>query len=412
MKPRLLLILAGASLLVLVVLVALGPGQDPDAPRFVPGTPASIGPALRDHYNWNADAPFENGKVWVWTLGTNMHSYLYDLDRRAAVGELFRAGDPVLWSRDHSRLLVRGPPSPATSLRSFGIRAVNAVRRVFGAKRSPPGKRVETFWILNTADNSTMRLGALSQFAGTGSEWHPSPDFRRGYTMPTTTFGSALFLCDLEAGSITRVAVPGQPKGWWDERQLLIESGHNQFDLFDVDTRKTHTLFSAAAVAAFLSSSGLTNDPAGLGAFANWNGHDYDFYFGIKDRINGLKNPDSFLAKANRAGPALTLLYRHFEFHWGGHLDSTATHYLYQGESGAPGSGGDGAVYLRDLTTGETITLVTPDNKGQYAIPRFYGNEVIYFRNRLLRRVGIEASNDAPLLPVNHAPGKVVGREP
>ena len=107
----------------------------------------------------------------------------------------------------------------------------------------------------------------------------------------------------------------------------------------------------------------------------------------------------SFLARADRAGPALTLLYRHFEFHWGGHLDSTATHYLYQGESGAPGEGGDGAVYLRDLTTGETATVVPPDNKGQYAIPRFYGNDVIYFRDRLLRRVGLNASNDAPLLP-------------
>ena len=80
------------------------------AHRVVRGAPASIGPFLRDHYNWNADAPFEHGKVWVWTIGTNMHSYLYDLDRRAVVGELVRSGDPVLCRRCNSRLLVRGGP--------------------------------------------------------------------------------------------------------------------------------------------------------------------------------------------------------------------------------------------------------------------------------------------------------------
>lgn len=412
MKRRLILLLACLGLLVLAVLVATREGRNPDAPRFVPGAPASIGPVLRDHYDWNADAPFENGKVWMWTIGTNMHSYLYDLDRRAVVGELFGAGTPVLWSRDNSRLLVRGPPSPATSLRNLGIRSLNAVRRVFGAKPLPQGRRVDTFWILDTKDNSANRLGSVSQFAGTGSEWHPSPDLRRGYTMPTTTFGSALLLCDFEARTMTRVSIHGQPKGWWDDRQLLVESAHNQFDLFDVDTRATHTLFSPADVAAFLRSSGLTNDPAGLGAFANWNGHDYDFYFGIKDRINGLGNPDSFLARLDRAGPSLKLLYRHFEFHWGGRLDRAATRYLYEGESGKAGSGGDGAVYLLDLITGETTTLVPPDSKGQYAIPRFCGKEVIYFRDRLLHRVEINASNDAPLLPINREPENVTGREP
>jgi hypothetical protein len=94
----------------------------------------------------------------------------------------------------------------------------------------------------------------------------------------------------------------------------------------------------------------------------------------------------------------LKFLYRDFKFQWGGHLDETATHYLYQGESGKPGNGGDGAVYVRNLANGTESTVVPPDNKGQYAIPRFYGEEVIYFRNRLMQRVRLDGSNDVPVL--------------
>jgi hypothetical protein len=67
-----------------------------------------------------------------------------------------------------------------------------------------------------------------------------------------------------------------------------------------------------------------------------------------------------------------------------GRLDITATHYLYNGERGLPGQGGNGAVLLRNLEDNSITSLVPPDNSGQYSLPRFYRNEVIYFRNRLL----------------------------
>ncbi len=40
-----------------------------------------------------------------------------------------------------------------------------------------------------------------------------------------------------------------------------------------------------------------------------------------------------------------------------------------------------------------------PDNKGQYSTPAFFGDEVIYFRNRVLWRVQINGSNDTVLPP-------------
>ncbi len=68
-------------------------------------------------------------------------------------------------------------------------------------------------------------------------------------------------------------------------------------------------------------------------------------------------------------------------------MSNPFTH-LYQGEAGRPGSGGDGAVYLRSLTNNTTLTVVPPDNKGQYAIPRFYHEEVIYFETKCFSASG------------------------
>ena len=68
-------------------------------------------------------------------------------------------------------------------------------------------------------------------------------------------------------------------------------------------------LFSAGAIQAFLAQSGLTNDPAGLDAFPHWNGRDFDFYFGPGNSLRGVKYPNAYLLKADRAGPSLKLMY-------------------------------------------------------------------------------------------------------
>ncbi len=314
----------------------------------------------------------------MWTASaTNSHTYLYDLERRVILGELFNAGVPELCRRDGSRLLCQGHDSPATTLKR---RMIEFFRKVLGGKALPAANRTETFWILDVQSNSAVRVGVLSQLPGTGSRWHPSPNFRYGYTVPSG-FSSSFCLCDLESQTFTQIPVPGELQGC-----------------------------TATSISTFLTQVGLTNELADLSAFANWNGHDFDFYFGIKGLINGLGKGGSFLLKADRAGPALKLLYRNFDFRWGGVLDNTGRHYLYDGEPGAPGQRGNGGVYLRDLTNHSTFTVVPPDNKGQYAIPRFYGNEVIYFRNRVLYRIRLDGSGDEPLLPVAGFDPEIKGR--
>ena len=389
----------GVFVILLVTLaawIAASPKAGASAPRFIPGAPANLPAYTWDHYDWSADVPFSSQKVWMWIAArTNSHSYLYDLDRRVVVGELVNAGMPVLWTRDGSKILCLGHDSLATS---FKHRALMAASKLLGGK-VPPGNRTETFWVLDIRDNSATRLAAVSQIPGTGSRWHPSPGFRYGYTVPTTTEGRSFFLCDLLTNTITQIETRSELKGWWDDQHILVETGLNNFALFDIATEESKPLFAPGDIAAFLSRTGLTNDPSGIGVFANWNGTDFDFYFGPKTDIHGTGGTNSFLGKIDKDQPSLRLIYRNFQFRWGGHLNSDATHHLYQGESGAPGAGGNGAVYLKNLTNDAVLTLVVPNNRGQYAIPRYCGDEVLYFQNKLLRRVKLDGSGDAFLLP-------------
>lgn len=420
MNRKVFFILA-ALVFIAIAIVALFLPHNAHPPRFVPGTPASLPPFGADHYDWMGDVPFQNDQMWPWFLagpfgrGRNGKTYtactyLYDLRQQKVVGLLLNAGEPDLRSRDGSRILVSGyGPQP------FSFNSILApILKPFGINLPGPTHRLETYWTLDLSNNAAKRIDSISQYSGSGSTWHPSPDFRFGYTVPSTT-PSSLCLCDLEQSSFTSIPFNGYARGWWDDHEIFIETETNlehaidhrpyfshQFHLLDIRSKTTRPLFRTADFQSVLALAGITNGVPPISAMANWNGSGYDFYFGIDDQISGLQGTNSFLLKASASSPQLQLLYPHFAFKWGGHFDATGRFYLLEGESGQPGSGGNGSVYLRDLASGAVSTVVPPDNSGQYAIPRFYGNEVIYFHNRLIHRIGLNGSNDVPVL----SPGK------
>ena len=385
-------ILVPIVLLVLLAFVLLKPPSKTDAkpPRFEPMRSQPSDPFTSVHYGWGNPVPFQNGQVWLWTISrTNFHNYLYDLDKKRVVGELLN-GAPVFGNNDQSKLLCETGGGPQRSLYGRFRTWINDV-----SKGKIPFKpnNLEVFWVLNLQDNSAKCIGELSQIAGSGSHWVPSPGFRYSWNVPSNNKREA-FLCDLESGTMRRIKPKGHPRVWWDDRTILVEQSINNFGLFDVKTEKTTPLFTTSAIAQFLHEAGLTNKPIDLRPVSNWNGHDYDIYFTERTTYG-----ESFLLKAERPGPKLTLLYRTFKREHLGRLNSSATHYLYAGESGPPGRGGNGGVFLRDLSNNSVRTVVEPDHRGQYSLPRFYNNEVIYFRNRLLWRVDLNGSNNAPLFP-------------
>jgi hypothetical protein len=381
------------------------PKADPKAPRFVPGQIQLAGPFGRMMYDCSAAAPFVNDKLWFWTAlwGTNIHHYLFNLKTREVEGELLNAG-PVFVNQSGAKLLCEGHGAPGDSLRA---KLGDFLRRTSGGQFGPRWlPQRETFWILDSKDNSSVRLGGLSQIAGSGSRFTPSPDFRFAYNIPSTAWqDEVFFLCDVESNLFSRIKPPGgilgELHGWWDDHDIFLEDPAHNFVLFDVLDRRTRVLFSAQSVSRFLEQNGLTNTLAELTSFFNWNGRQYDIYLttGPNSGVG-----QSFLIKAGRAGPSLSLLYRNFQFHWLGHLDATATHYLYDGEAGKPGTGGNGGVFLRNLTNDTTLTLVPPDNSGAYALSRFYRDGVIYFHKRQIWRVDLDGGHNEPLFPAMSSP--------
>jgi len=389
--------------LLVVLLLAIGvaiflltPGGSSRVPRFVPGKVVPVGNYSNTHYNWLHLRPFVNDKVWVFGQrnGTNAFFCLYDLREHVILGELENAG-AVMVNHDGTKLLCEGPDSAAISIRSAFIACL---RRITGRKIGAQINQFESFWVLDLRDNSAKRVGATSQFAGTGSRWYSSPGLRYGCTRPTTE--PAFMIFDFAKEQITRSKVDGRIIGWWDDQNIFYKDRDNNFSIYDVVNEKSVVLIRVERLAKKLQGSSNAK-AAEAEAFANWNGREYDFYLAEKEYEFRAKR--SFLFKIERTTPepTLSVVAWDFKFEWGGHLNADGTQFLYQGESGAPGSGGNGGVYLRDLSDSSVRTIVPPDNRGQYAIPRFYSNEVIYFRNRTIWRIGLDGSDDTPLFPTN-----------
>ena len=394
-------IVAGLVLLAFLCVIVLSSRTNSRrAPRYVAGKTQPTGNYTMTHYDWGSTRPFANDQVWIFGVRnvTNRFNCLYDLKQRVILGEVSNAG--VLQANaDGTKLLVLGRNNPATELKD---NCLSLLEKISGGRISLNSYRTESFWVLNLKDNSSKRIGSVKEHARSGSQWCTSPSLRYGCTVPTTEWEKSLVLVDFQNDSFTRVALNGNNFcGWWDDQTVLLRDKRQDFLLHNVVSGQRKVLFSAETIRQTLEQLYLPSNPTNVTSFANWNGSEYDFYFTERDYAFAAKR--GFVLKAERTSPTPTLkqVFQSFQFAWGGRFDAKAEHFLYQGESGSPGSGGDGAVYLRDVTYNSINTLVTPDNKGQYSIPRFYGDEVIYYRNHVLWRIGLDGSNNVPLFPTN-----------
>jgi hypothetical protein len=387
-------------LAVTVALLAPTPGHGTASqPQFVKMEKEPVGTFSWQQYDWAAAVPFQGGKMWVMTtLGTTNHPYLlYDLEKKRVEGELLNGG-AIFFNGDLTKVFCEGP---LTAVITWKTRLFERVNRFVPGKFGIPTNRVEAFWILDLRDNSAKRVGNLSQMPGTGSRWYPSPGFRYGYTRPTTLeWGKEFILCELEGATMEKVSLNADLLGWWDDQNILVKDADRNFVLWDVASQRTTPLFTQQQVEAVLKENGLDDYRAPPSAFTSWNGKDYDVYFFCGPA--GSYKPDSgrsFLLKADRATKTLRVHSREFRFGYLGTLNETGTLYAYNGESGPSGRGGSGAVHVRDLRDESERAVVAADNRGQYALPRFYGDTIVFWRNRLLWRQKVDETNAVRLLP-------------
>jgi hypothetical protein len=403
-RLKLILTLMFAVLLIALLLISISPGSNSNPPRYVLVTNQPSGPSFIQTFRGTEAVPFQEGRFWmVYASGvgpTNLavHQYLYDLQQHKAVAEVTN-GTPLFFNHDGSSLLCEGyaPPSLRDKLKSLA----NSILARFNPGRTNllgPSYGRQAVWILDPHNNSAVKIGAYSYSVIYSRRWIPSPGFRYAYT-ELAGVGSAqeLLVCDVEQRKLKPFRFTGDLLGWWDEHQIFTRDQSTNFVAYDIQTGLASNLFSLKAIAEFMAKSGLTNDPAGLAATSAWNGSNYDWYFS-GDRRSGLNTNSTFLLKAEPSGPTLKLLLHDFRFQWLGHFDGSGTSYLYPGERGAPGTGGDGSLYLKDLVGNVTHTLLPPAG-GNYILARQSGDTLIYSSNRVLWRVDLNTTNAELLFP-------------
>ena len=363
-------------------------------PRWVPH-PARVvtGPQFEISYEFWTPDPFARGQIWVSVWATNEHHlYLCDLEKPAMLGELLHA-DSAFARADGSRLFCvqREGPAMARAREIWG-----RLRGWFGAKRFTPhpDEVCVSYWSLDVARNSAVRLGEDYQFSSTSSSFLRSPDGHFGYTKPWRKFDlPELLIADLASGSFRREAVAGEPVGWWDDHQILLSLHFNEFNLYDVNSGLTLPLVKPAQLAAFFAQArppgAHSNNFASAVAFGS--GREF-FLRGIWPSAG-----ETLLGHIERPTGALRLLDAHFEFSRLGQLDEKGEAYVY----GGPAGGGRGSgVWRRDRQTGEVRELV-PSDPGplQSSCPKFYHGDVIYVRSNAVWRIGADGTQNRRIFP-------------
>jgi len=377
--------------------------SDPLAPQFVGVTGSlAIAPEDRVSYEFLTQRPFEGGKMWVSVWSTNHYRvFLFDIENRVVLGELLDA-QPVFLNHDQSRVLcmqrIPAKTGPARAL----AEAVGELVQSIGFRNysSHAGEDREYFWALDLRRNSASRLGRSFEPPGVGSTFQTSPQFRYGCNKPGAgPGGREILICDLEKQSFRRDLMVGWPVDWWDDQRLMVECPNNDFELYDVVTRKSSTLITLPQLKAFYAQAGLTNDPAAAHPFFRWTGWENAFY--LTDGKARWSAAESVLISIERPDGGLKLLDPRFKFEWSDHFDLAGDAYLYSGrEAGQTNS----AVYLRDWKNRQTRELVPPSSiTNEFSQPQFYRGDVIYVRSNALWRIKLDGTENRRLFPPSDA---------
>jgi hypothetical protein len=394
------------SVLIVLAVVAIfavmggSPAQSSRQPRFVPMQMAPTNATTWEMYNWNEVDPCPDGKVWIWATlrsQTNLHRhFLYDLKEKLIVGEMLNGG-AITFNQDGSKLLCGSETDPKKFLDRMLFQFLNIVAKLRHTPTPKPPYRYEAVWALNLRSNTAAQVGILKQFNGSGSTWRPSPSRRFAFNQTSAQSATkTFFVFDFETDSLKEMPCAKHPMGWWDDQAVLI-SDNDDVALCNVLTGETTKIVTRADIDSFMQTNSLPSLKK-PNIIYHWNGAQYEFYLAPDNRYDTNAAP---LVEIERSGPSLKMISPSFEFHWLGQWSSDRSLYLYSGESGRWGRGGDGSVMLRDLRDNSVRALVPADKSGQYSLCRFYDGGVIYSRKRHLWRVDLNGSNNMPLFSGN-----------
>jgi hypothetical protein len=244
-------------------------------------------------------------------------------------------------------------------------------------------------------NNTAVRLGQAAQLNGAGSEFQPAPGFRYAYNKPTaSSMKSEFLLCDLEKRTITTETNSGWPAGWWDAQNIVIKETNRSFSLYDVVTKKSAPFLDAATLTNFFAEQKIPQGPTNVNAIFMWHSSTPEVY--LTDSYQRWLAAESYLIRVERPGRTLKLLNPSFKFEWSDHFSAGGARYVYSGREQGEGSAG---VYLKDVSSAATNTLVADNGDRSMSIPQFCKDSVIYIQSNMLWRVDLTGSNRVRLFP-------------
>lgn len=375
-------------LLVLLLLVVVGgliifiSGMGTSPAPFRPFKPSDLDGIKPWAYIELYYGDISNGLVWIHSTDPTTSqglALLFNIESETILGVLDDAFPEYYDSATSIGIYSTREPTPVRSLPPL----IHITLDILGLiDPVDPDEETLIFHSL-MADGKSRPLGSSWAQHGVLTRRYRSPDGR--YLLTRTTDG-AHHAFDLKSPSIIRMKIDrGHIGGWWSNEEFLIANMDRDLVLYNVRKKTSEVVMTFADILRFAHDNGLN-----LGAS--------DYY-----TLMGTSGPDGgqmfirngWLAKLGKAKEELVLISRAFPFGGTGSLNADGSLYAGSGRSGSDTVSG---VYLHDVASSQTTTLVAPDRSKRYfSSPRFYGDTIIYTQDGKLCSINIDGSNQRVL---------------
>src|SRR5262249_35094122 len=155
---------------------------------------------------------------------------------------------------DQSKLFCEQPARPSSALTIQIAAVIGRITR--GKINFPNTNPAVTLWMLDLRSSGAKKIARVRQpYFVLGERWHFSPGYRRasGYTFDYQASPALVFhSIDLDSGKVRKFQLDGIPCDWWDDRQMIVRRHSGDFDLLNVETGETNSLFSAREIEDFM----------------------------------------------------------------------------------------------------------------------------------------------------------------
>lgn len=363
--------------------------NEPKFGAYTPGKPVMNLPFQSISYHHLDSNPFPDGKLWIEVLDAKdrFFVYRYDLEMMEIVGYTSWAPlvTPVVYDE-------------RKNLRLFEKRLWNSVAdqpgllEKIGLGRNTQHQDPIEFWLLSGGNQKAVRLGTIHQPPNASTTGITSPRMNY-YQLDTLCKEHVMF--DLDRAVMSSMPAIQMGLGWWSDEECLIMMPDNGLGLYNARTSQLCNLISFAHINQFVQSHGLAFEADPCLPFridSAWTGDHYEFFIAVC-----LGSKLGWLARIEKPDGKLQLISRNFPYTYTGRLNGAGTHYVFSGETKAEDIN---AVYVNDIQTSKTVTLV-PGSRAEkyYSYPNFYKDKIVFIQQGALRIMDLGGTNNKRLFP-------------